>query len=47
MKKTILKLLVMPLAFLFHIGAGKCRLYAHHADYTDFSNPARPPKTKL
>ena len=28
-------------------GAGPCRLGADHADYADFSNPARPPKIKL
>jgi hypothetical protein len=30
-----------------HRGAGPCRLRADHADYADFSNPARPPKIKL
>ena len=30
-----------------HRGAGPCRLGADHADYADFSNPARPQKIKL
>ena len=30
-----------------HRGGGPCRLRSDHADYADFSNPARPPKIKL
>ena len=30
---------------VYHRGASPCRLGADHADYADFSNLARPPKT--